>query len=65
MLGHPLVDRDGVELGYALWNRRSQISLRFLSRKSTPPGPEFWSKRIDEAVTLRKASLGLERATNA
>ena len=36
-----VVDRDGIELGYALWNGRSQISLRFLSRKSTPPGPEL------------------------
>ena len=45
-----VVDRDGVQLGYALWNGRSQISLRFLSRKSVPPGPEFWSRRIDEAV---------------
>ena len=42
-----VVDRDGVPLGYALWNGRSQISLRFLSQEYEPPGPEFWSSRID------------------
>ena len=60
-----VVDRDGVQLGYALWNGRSQISLRFLSRKNAPPGPEFWTKRIDEAVALRTKILGLDRETNA
>jgi 23S rRNA (cytosine1962-C5)-methyltransferase len=60
-----VVDRDGVPLGYALWNGRSQISLRFLSRKDVPPGPEFWIRRIDDAVTLRTKVLGLERETNA
>jgi 23S rRNA (cytosine1962-C5)-methyltransferase len=60
-----VVDRHGVQLGFALWNGRSQISLRFLSRKSVPPGLEFWSTRIDEAVALRTESLRLDRETNA
>jgi 23S rRNA (cytosine1962-C5)-methyltransferase len=60
-----VVDRDGVHLGFALWNGRSQISLRFLSRRGVPPGPEFWSRRIEEAVTLRTTVLGVERETNA
>ncbi len=34
-----VVDRDGVQLGYALWNGRSQISLRFLSRKMNRRAP--------------------------
>jgi 23S rRNA (cytosine1962-C5)-methyltransferase len=60
-----VVDRHGVHLGYALWNGRSQISLRFLSRQSTPPGPDFWSGRINDAVALRTTILDLERETNA
>ena len=32
---------------------------------STPPGPEFWSRRIDDAVLLRKTTLDLESETNA
>ena len=60
-----VVDRDGQHLGYALWNGRSQISLRFLSRRAEPPGPEFWARRIEEAVALRTSVLGLDRETNA
>ena len=48
-----VVDRDGIKLGYALWNGRSQISLRFLSRHENPPGLDFWTGRIDRAVALR------------
>jgi 23S rRNA (cytosine1962-C5)-methyltransferase len=60
-----VVDRDGVHLGFALWNGRSQISLRFLSRAGEPPGPEFWNRRIDQAVALRTNVLNLDRDTNA
>jgi 23S rRNA (cytosine1962-C5)-methyltransferase len=60
-----VVDRHRVHLGYALWNGRSQISLRFLSRQTTPPGPEFWSGRLSDAVSLRTKVLDLERETNA
>jgi 23S rRNA (cytosine1962-C5)-methyltransferase len=60
-----VVDRDGIHLGFALWNGRSQISLRFLSRQQEPPGPEFWDMRIDEAVALRTKLLDLHRETDA
>ncbi len=60
-----VVDRDGQHLGYALYNGRSQIALRFLSRQQDAPGPEFWARRIDEATALRRSLLGLERETDA
>jgi 23S rRNA (cytosine1962-C5)-methyltransferase len=60
-----VVDRDNLHLGYALWNGRSQISLRFLSRRPEAPGPEFWARRVDEAVALRTSLLGLDRETDA
>jgi 23S rRNA (cytosine1962-C5)-methyltransferase len=60
-----VVDRDGQHLGYALYNGRSQIALRFLTRRETPPGAEFWARRIDEAAALRRSLLGLERETDA
>jgi 23S rRNA (cytosine1962-C5)-methyltransferase len=60
-----VVDREGLHLGYALWNGRSQISLRFLSRTLNVPGPEFWGRRIDAAVALRTTVLGLDRETSA
>ena len=60
-----VVDRDGQHLGYALYNGRSQIALRFLSRQQDAPGPEFWARRIDDAIALRRSLLGLDRETDA
>jgi 23S rRNA (cytosine1962-C5)-methyltransferase len=60
-----VVDRDGQHLGYALYNGRSQIALRFLTRREAPPGAEFWAGRIDEAAALRRERLGLDRETDA
>jgi 23S rRNA (cytosine1962-C5)-methyltransferase len=60
-----VVDRDGRHVGFALWNGRSQITLRFLSRPETPPGPEFWGRRIEQAVALRTGVLGLDQQTDA
>src|SRR5262245_41795075 len=33
-----IVDRDGIPLGFGLWNARSQIPVRILSRSESPPG---------------------------
>ncbi len=60
-----VVDRDHQHLGYALYNGRSQITLRFLSRQAEAPGSEFWARRIDEAAALRRSMLGLDRETDA
>jgi 23S rRNA (cytosine1962-C5)-methyltransferase len=60
-----VVDRDAQHVGYALYNGRSQIALRLLSRGQDPPGREFWARRIDEAVALRRSLLGLDRETDA
>src|SRR5271166_4780425 len=59
------VDREGRHLGYGLWNPRSQISLRILSREEEPPGPAFWDHKIARAVDLRVKTLGLDEQTNA
>jgi 23S rRNA (cytosine1962-C5)-methyltransferase len=59
------VDRDGKLLGYGLWNPRSQISLRLLSRQAKPPGPEFWTKKIASAIDLRQKTLGLDEQATA
>ena len=60
-----VVDRDGKPLGFGLWNPRSQISLRMLSREVQPPGPSFWEQKIDRAVDLRLKMLGLDAQTTA
>lgn len=60
-----IVDREHFPIGFGLWNSRSQITIRLLSRGSTPPGPEFWAERIARAVAMRRDTLGLEGVTNA
>lgn len=60
-----VVDRDGLPLGFGLWNARSQINLRFLAPGVDAPGVEFWESRIDRALALRRDLLHLDATTNA
>ena len=60
-----VVDRDHFPIGFGLWNGRSQISLRLLAPGIDPPGLDFWSRRVDRAVALRREMLGLDAVTDA
>ncbi len=60
-----VVDRDGLPLGFGLWNARSQINVRMLAPGIEPPGEEFWRSRIARAIALRHDMLGLPAITNA
>lgn len=58
-------DRDGVPIGFGLWNGRSQISLRLIAPGIEPPGPGFWADRIDRAIALRRELLGIDAVSDA
>jgi 23S rRNA (cytosine1962-C5)-methyltransferase len=60
-----VVDREGLPIGFGLWNGRSQIALRLLSTGVEPPGVEFWRDRINAAVALRHDLLKIPETTNA
>jgi len=60
-----VVDREHLPIGYALWNSRSQIALRLISRGIDPPGPEFWRDRVARAAALRRVDLGLDAVADA
>ena len=60
-----VLDREGRPIGYGLWNPRSQISLRMISREPQAPGSDFWTRRVDEAVRLRLDMLNVESESNA
>jgi 23S rRNA (cytosine1962-C5)-methyltransferase len=60
-----VIDRDGLPIGFALWNSRSQIALRFISLGHEPPNEAFWEARIDSAIRLRRETLNLDAQTNA
>ena len=56
-----VIDRDGLPLGFALWNSRSQIAaFRLLSNAYDPPDAAFWTGRLDEAVRCRRDVLKLD-----
>ncbi len=60
-----VVDRDHLPIGFGLWNSRSQISVRLLVHGIEPPGIDFWTRRIDRALSLRADLLALGESTNA
>ncbi len=60
-----VVDRDGLPIGFGLWNARSQINLRMLCQGVEAPGPAFWEGRLDRAIALRRDLLKLEDSTDA
>ena len=60
-----VVDRDGIPVGFGLWNGRSQINLRLLTNAVEPPRADFWRARLEAAVRLRRVMLGLDEATDA
>jgi 23S rRNA (cytosine1962-C5)-methyltransferase len=53
-----LVDHDGRFIGRGLYNPRSQIPVRLLTREDEPIDPAFFRKRVGSARALR-ARLGL------
>jgi 23S rRNA (cytosine1962-C5)-methyltransferase len=60
-----VVDRDGLPLGFGLYNTRSQINVRMLLPGIEPPGEAFWRARIDRAISLRHEMLRIPDVTNA
>ena len=60
-----VIDRDGLPIGYALWNGRSQIALRLISTAIDPPNASHWISKIDSALSLRRDILKLDETTDA
>ena len=59
-------ERNGRFAAQALWNPRSTIALRVLSRRERPVIDDDWfARRIESAVRLRREALRLDRTTNA
>ena len=57
-------DKSGRPFGSALYNPRSQITLRMLCFDETPVDSAFWQSRLAAAVTLRRM-LNLDASTDA
>jgi 23S rRNA (cytosine1962-C5)-methyltransferase len=59
-----LYDKSGQFFGRGLYNSRSQIVVRVLSRDETPIDAAFWRARLEQAVALRR-QLKLDEVTDA
>lgn len=58
-------DADDRLVGYGLVNPKSTLTLRVLSRTSTPPDRHWWQARLAAAVHLRRELLQLDAVTDA
>jgi 23S rRNA (cytosine1962-C5)-methyltransferase len=58
-------DADGKHIGYGLYNPKSELALRMLSRGAEPPDEAWWKQRLIDAVQLRRDILKLDGSTDA
>src|SRR2546425_7022482 len=60
-----VLDADGQRAGYGIYNPKSELALRILSRGDEPPAAAWWKSRLEEAVKLRREILRLDEASDA
>jgi 23S rRNA (cytosine1962-C5)-methyltransferase len=58
-------DGDGQRVGYGLYNPKSELALRMLSRGDVLPNEAWWRTRLEEAIKLRVETLKLNEATDS
>src|SRR5439155_23777289 len=57
-----VLDADGQRAGYGIYNPKSELALRILSRGGEPPDTAWWKARLQEAGKLRQEVLRLDQA---
>ncbi len=60
-----VLDGDGNRAGYGLYNPKSELALRMLSRGDELPDEAWWQRRLAEAVRLRREILKLDEAADS
>jgi len=58
-------DEQDQRVGYGLFNPKSELALRMLSRGDELPDEAWWQQRLKEAVTLRRDFLRLDEASDS
>src|SRR5216110_3520978 len=53
-------DEQGGRVGYGLFNPKSELALRMLSRGDKLPDEAWWKERLQQAVKLRREILRLD-----
>src|SRR4051794_39851078 len=60
-----VLDADGRRAGYGIYNPKSELAVRMLSRDDAVPDQAWWEAKLQAAVTLRKEMLRLDETTDA
>jgi len=60
-----VLDADGQRAGFGLYNPKSELALRLLTRGEEPPGTAWWKSKLEAAVRLRREVLRLDDVTDA
>src|SRR5881396_2160621 len=60
-----ILDADGQRAGFGIYNPKSELALRILSRGEQPPDAAWWKSRMEEAVKLRREILRLDEASDS
>jgi 23S rRNA (cytosine1962-C5)-methyltransferase len=58
-------DEGGQQVGFGLFNPKSELALRMLSRGEEVPDEEWWRRQLEAAIELRRDILKLNEATDA
>jgi 23S rRNA (cytosine1962-C5)-methyltransferase len=58
-------DEEGQQVGYGLYNPKSELTLRMLSHGANVPDEAWWQKRLADAVKLRREILKLDEASDS
>jgi 23S rRNA (cytosine1962-C5)-methyltransferase len=58
-------DAEDQHVGYGLYNPKSELALRMLSRAAEPPDEAWWQQRLTDAVQLRREVLNLDANSDA
>jgi 23S rRNA (cytosine1962-C5)-methyltransferase len=60
-----VLDADRQRVGYGLFNPKSELALRMLSRGDDLPDTAWWRHQLQQAVKLRREILKLDEAGDA
>ncbi len=60
-----VLDADGQRAGFAIYNPKSELALRLLTRGDEAPDTAWWKSRLDDAVKLRREVLRLDDVSDA
>ncbi len=52
-----IMDGEEKPIGWGLYNSRSGIRVRRLTRQATPPGKDWWASRLADAAAFRQTTI--------